>query len=332
MKNIIILFMALLLAGCAKKEPANYEIATWYGFKQAAISYTFDDQTPKQFTVAIPMLDEFGFKATLYPVVNWGRWDEIKQAAANGHEIGSHTVSHPRLSTLSIADQEMELRDSKAFINEQLSSLRIDCNTIAYPYCDASDLAITAKYYIAARNCATQIAPSTPEDYYNIPAILCGDQGNTQSLEDFRQWFNSAADTNGWCILLFHGIDDDGGYSPVTSEVFRQSLEYLDNKRETYWVTTFRNAVLYAKERDAVSVVEKQCTKSEITIAVTNTLDNTVYNLPLTIRRSLPAGWKKVEVKQNDQVISSDIVTIDQSKYIVFDAIPNRGMVFIKRQ
>ncbi|GHV56148.1 hypothetical protein FACS1894182_02120 [Bacteroidia bacterium] len=201
------------------------------------------------------------------------------------------------LDTLSISDQEKELKDSKTFINQQLSLPGVDCNTFAYPYCHLSDSAITGKYYIAARVCTQEIVPSTPPDYCQIPSIVCGDQGSIRSMDDFRQ-----------------------------------SLEYLDNHRETYWVTTFRDAVRYAKERDAASVTEKQRTKSAITLLLTDTLDDTVYNLPLTIRRPLPEGWESVVVKQDGSPVPSDVVMISQKRSIIFEAVPDKGIVSIERQ
>ena len=36
------------------------------------------------------MFDEFGFKMTMYPVINWGpNWPAMQKAAEQGHEIGS---------------------------------------------------------------------------------------------------------------------------------------------------------------------------------------------------------------------------------------------------
>ncbi|MDR0505428.1 MAG: polysaccharide deacetylase family protein [Dysgonamonadaceae bacterium] len=330
--NILPFVTALSLVTCVPKEPVSYEVARWQGFRQAAVSYTFDDQCPNQFAVALPIFDSCDFKVTLYPVINWGRWDEIRQAALNGHEIGSHTVSHPMLDTLSTEKQETELRESKRFINEQLSDLKTDCNTIAYPYCHTCDAAISRQYYIAGRGCSEDIVSATPDDYYNISSIVCGNQGSVRSLEDFQKWLVSAMNTNGWCVFLLHGIDNDGGYSPLSSETLLQSVEYLTENRETYWVATFRDVVRYAKERDAVSVMETQRTRSKITATITDTLDNATYNLPLTIRRPLPTGWINAAAKQNDETIPSHITTINQTRFIVFEAIPDKGKVTIERK
>ncbi len=57
-------------------------------------------------------------------------WDQIRELAQHGFEIGSHTVLHPILSHCSKSEQLSELADSKKMIEEQLG---MECRTIAYP-------------------------------------------------------------------------------------------------------------------------------------------------------------------------------------------------------
>jgi peptidoglycan/xylan/chitin deacetylase (PgdA/CDA1 family) len=58
-------------------------------------------------------------------------WDELRGHADRGVEIGSHTVSHPHLPTLSGAELRRELRDSKEEIEAELGR---PCPDLAYPY------------------------------------------------------------------------------------------------------------------------------------------------------------------------------------------------------
>jgi peptidoglycan/xylan/chitin deacetylase (PgdA/CDA1 family) len=58
-------------------------------------------------------------------------WDELRSHADRGLEIGSHTVSHPHLSTLSDDELRRELRDSKEEIEAELGR---PCPDFAYPY------------------------------------------------------------------------------------------------------------------------------------------------------------------------------------------------------
>jgi peptidoglycan/xylan/chitin deacetylase (PgdA/CDA1 family) len=57
-------------------------------------------------------------------------WDEARELAGMGFEIGSHTVEHPILSRLTRARLAAELLESKATIERELKQ---QCRAIAYP-------------------------------------------------------------------------------------------------------------------------------------------------------------------------------------------------------
>jgi peptidoglycan/xylan/chitin deacetylase (PgdA/CDA1 family) len=58
-------------------------------------------------------------------------WDQIRRLKAMGHTIGSHTVSHPVLSKISLPEQARELRQSRETLERQLGA---PVDFIAYPY------------------------------------------------------------------------------------------------------------------------------------------------------------------------------------------------------
>lgn len=57
-------------------------------------------------------------------------WKEVKQIINAGVEVGSHTVTHPPLATLSKADLDKELQESKA---EFFNNTGINTRVISYP-------------------------------------------------------------------------------------------------------------------------------------------------------------------------------------------------------
>jgi peptidoglycan/xylan/chitin deacetylase (PgdA/CDA1 family) len=332
--NAILLLTVFLAAGNVAYSGTvayPYQVGNWPGFRTAAVTYTFDDQCSNQFAIAIPMFNEFSYKLTLYPVINWGpNWTALQNAAAVGHEVGSHTMSHPDLSTKTIAEQTAELANSQSTINTNVTSQK--CVTIAYPYCAPSNpLSLTATYYIGARHCQGFIEGNTPGDYYQISSVICGSAGAVKTAADFNARFVSVASTKGWCVFLIHGIDSDGGYSSLSSTVLRSSLQYLDARRSTYWVSTFGNVVRYIRERNAVSVAETANTGDSITLQVTDTLDNVIYNYPVTIRRPLPAGWGSANVSQNGLPVTSSIVMVNSTAYVMFDVVPDGGDVVLSK-
>jgi len=332
----LILFVLLLSSGVLAQTVASpYQVGTWQGFRSATVSYTFDDNCPNQLAIAVPMFDQFGFKMTLFTVTGpssvWAwpaNWSGLQKAAAEGHEIASHTITHPNFSTLADSLQKQELELSQDTINAHITGQK--CITIAYPYCASGNSALAAQYYIAARGCSGQVVSKTPGDFMNISSFVCGDQGlNTVAAVEAPA--NSAAAAKGWCVYLVHGINgtEPGAYSPISQDTILATLQYFNSNPDKFWVAPFGTVVRYIKERNSVSVSEISNHGDSITVQLTDNLDSAFYTIPLTIRRQLPEGWDSVIVCQNGDTISSKLVKIDTVQYVMFDAVPDTGNVTI---
>ena len=281
------------------------------------------------------MFNEFGFQLTLFTVTGskwvWpADWIKLQSAAANGHEVASHTVTHTKFSELSNSQQAIEIGDSQKEINAHIPGRQ--CITMAYPFCVTGNGSIVAQHYIAARICSGSIEPSTPSDFMNISSITCGTEGPVKNTQDFINTVGPAVDSKGWCVLMLHGIDHDGGWSPFPSDTLRKCLEYLHSNPEKFWVSTFGNEVRYIKERNSVSVSEKAVTNTRLTVLVTDTLPDSIYSYPITLRRKLPNGWIFATVAQNRLPVDSKIVKLDGVQYVQFDAVPDGGDVVITKR
>lgn len=118
---------------------------------------TFDDGTRDFLDNALPVLDEFGFKATLFIVSGlMGKeraWktsagdalvapvplmsaDEVRELHRRGFTLGSHTVSHKALSGLPDEEVRCELGESKKAL-EGLTGASVEW--FAYPYISLND-------------------------------------------------------------------------------------------------------------------------------------------------------------------------------------------------
>jgi peptidoglycan/xylan/chitin deacetylase (PgdA/CDA1 family) len=313
-----------------------YEVASWQGFRTAAVSFTFDDNTPNQFVVAVPMFNEFGYHMTFFTVTGTGpapdwfhaNWDGLVGAASQGHEVASHGVTHTSFSGMKDSLQIEELRNSRDTIEARIPGRR--CVTIAYPYCTIGKKSIIQQYYIAARNCTANVESRTPPDFMSISSIICGEQG-LRTTKDFRSRTASAVKSKGWVVLLIHGIDHDGGWSSLPSDTLRKMLEYLKENDGQFWVPSFGEAARYIRERNAVSVAEASSGDASLTVQVTDTLDNAIYDEPVTLRRPLPQGWPSATVSQNGRGVDSKIVEENATVYVQFDALPDGGDVVISR-
>ena len=189
-------------SGMVSNSPAGsvqspYEVGTWQGFSLSAVSYTFDDSCANQFSIAIPMFNQKGFKLTLFSCTGtmFAGWPTLRNAASYGHEVASHTVTHSDLSGLSLAQQTVELANSQSAINANVTTQK--CVTLAYPYCNGGSDSLTAQYYISARNCSGQPNPPSPANFMQISCVVCGSQGTIQTLQNFTNAANNAVAING---------------------------------------------------------------------------------------------------------------------------------------
>lgn len=125
-------------------------------FPARPIILTFDDGYLDNYTNLLPLMQQYGYRGVLYLLgdaeVRYNRWDldadptepradimspEQKRAfVAAGWEIGAHTQSHPRLSTLPLPAAAAEIVQSKAALE---TAFQTEIATFAYPYGDLSD-------------------------------------------------------------------------------------------------------------------------------------------------------------------------------------------------
>ena len=70
------------------------DLVSWPDSKRVALSLSFDDARYSQLALGIPVLDKHDVKATFYVSIQpmKEKAAEWKAVAANGHEIGNHTV------------------------------------------------------------------------------------------------------------------------------------------------------------------------------------------------------------------------------------------------
>jgi peptidoglycan/xylan/chitin deacetylase (PgdA/CDA1 family) len=163
-----------------ERQLTSLVIAGWNGvtFRDAVLGggdgrvlvVTFDDAFASVYRLAFPILASLGLVATVFApsafmaaggplswpgVDHWlagpdagemaaMTWTQLGELQAAGWEVGSHTATHPHLTTLPDDALEAELRDSRRVIVDALGS----CDTIAYPYGD-----VDARVAAAAQRC-----------------------------------------------------------------------------------------------------------------------------------------------------------------------------------
>jgi peptidoglycan/xylan/chitin deacetylase (PgdA/CDA1 family) len=98
--------------------------------------FTFDDGHVSNYECAIPILSSFGLSSIFFVTVNWIgtakylTWQQVRTIQSQGHEIGSHTLSHPMLTRCSDVELENEILGSKSLLENQLG---VPTRSISFP-------------------------------------------------------------------------------------------------------------------------------------------------------------------------------------------------------
>jgi peptidoglycan/xylan/chitin deacetylase (PgdA/CDA1 family) len=94
-------------------------------------------------------------------------WEELRDLAAAGTEIGSHTVTHPHLPQLLDAELDRELRESKVRCEDEIGK---PCRFLAYPYGE-HDARVRRAACRAGYEGAFALGPGVDESRYAIPRV-----------------------------------------------------------------------------------------------------------------------------------------------------------------
>jgi peptidoglycan/xylan/chitin deacetylase (PgdA/CDA1 family) len=208
------------------------------GWNRAIVSIDFDDNLVGSYTYGLPLLKQYGYKSTQYVVKDWVgdtesgymTVNQLKDWKNQGMVIGSHSVDHARLTNLTAGQIDLELKNSKAYLDTTFNQNTTDFVT---PYC-ASNQAIAAaaqKYYQFSRDCGYNfVTPSNIVPYHlNAKGML-----RSYDFAEFKTAVDTAIANNWWLILIFHdvGYDDSNEYSHSPAQ-FESYLQYLKQKKVT---------------------------------------------------------------------------------------------------
>ena len=297
--RIIFLAVFISVLGIGNLSPVHaqawtstHQITYFQGNKAGAISFTFDDGYTSQATTAVSELNARGLKGTFFIVtgsdwinghVPWATWQSV---AAQGHEIASHTATHPILSTISEDQINWEFSTSQSTINQNI--IGQSAITIAYPYADSNNTvqSIASDYYVASRGdwadegghlnyYQSGVGPSGPFSAINFNNVgSMSMDGLTISDSDFNSLLDRAALFHGWFPLMFHGIPDAAAFGNI--------IDYIQGEND-YWIDTFCNISRYMKERlnSTIQLVTDTPSEIRLRIVMDVSLPVSIYNVPL---------------------------------------------------
>jgi peptidoglycan/xylan/chitin deacetylase (PgdA/CDA1 family) len=158
------------------------------------LAVTFDDAFASVYEQAYPILSSLGLPATVFaptsfmserqplrwngidhwlqtnaaPELRGMSWEDLGRLSEAGWEVGSHTRTHPRLTSLDDSAMRDELAESRREVAANLSTA---CDTVAYPYGDVDQRVADAARragYVAGAALASGLHARGPQQWPRV--------------------------------------------------------------------------------------------------------------------------------------------------------------------
>lgn len=270
MKNSVLVAMAL--SGIVSTTPpataAERGGFSWPHGARAAVSLAYDDALASQLDNAVPALDRRGFKGSFYLTLANDtvrtRLVEWRAIAANGHELGNHTLFHQCRGSVEGRDWVTPQRDLDKTTVAQMKDQVLLANAMLHAIDGKTERTMTApcgernardgdylnaseRQFVAIKSVGGAVTLDMAAlDPYAVPVAAPEGVTGAQLIAEVE----AAAKAGTMVNFTFHGIGGD--YLAVSTQAHEQLLAYLDAHRDVYWVATFIDIMRHVKAETGV--------------------------------------------------------------------------------
>ncbi|MCX7016490.1 MAG: polysaccharide deacetylase family protein [Candidatus Sumerlaeota bacterium] len=239
----------------------------WPGGQKGAVSLSFDDARLSQIDNALPLLDRYGVKATFYvslPGVD-KRLDRWRQAVANGHEIGNHSLTHPcsanlpfvnrpdhALENFTLERMEGELSGANEAIQARLG---VTPETFAYPCSQTfvgrgehlqSYVPLVARRFLAGR-IAFNGHPNRPA--FCDPAQVASFDLDRAPWDVVHEVVERTLAQNAWAVFMSHDVGDEDKRQVTKRDVLESLCRLLTERRGEIWCDTVSAVIRHIRSK-----------------------------------------------------------------------------------
>jgi len=242
-KMVLYLFGLLFGLPCVLPGalPPDVMIARFKDDCAAAVSLTFDDATRSHVETAIPVLDRYGLKGTFFLLCSnihpdgASTWEAWRRAVANGHEAGSHSLTHPLLTKVQDMSRVLSEIEGSADLIEAKVGVRPVA--FAYPESDFNDF-----------------VKKTVLDVYVFDRADCRVWGGAGFSEKSGiRHLEQAVENNEWFYCMLHGVGEDT-WGALDPDILDGLARYLVAHRDRLWTDTYSRVNSYVRKRNAADI------------------------------------------------------------------------------
>jgi peptidoglycan/xylan/chitin deacetylase (PgdA/CDA1 family) len=243
----------LMIALCVVSAAVFAAGGPWNG-KSAAVVLSYDDALNVHLDEVIPALDERGMHGTFYLTLSSEafrtRMHDWQAAAAEGHELGNHTLFHPCRSGFPdrgwvTPDYDLDNYSLRRMVDEVVLTNAVleqldgrKSRSFAYTCGDTtagneSFIDAIKPYFSAARGVADTYSSPQDIDLYNVNTYAAYNDTGQRLVALASQAINDKK----LIVYLFHGVGGDHDIN-VSTEAHTELLDYLQEHRQDIWIAT----------------------------------------------------------------------------------------------
>jgi peptidoglycan/xylan/chitin deacetylase (PgdA/CDA1 family) len=238
----------------------------WPEGKRAAVSLTFDDARLSQIDTGLALFKKEGVKVTFY--VTSGniepRLAGWKQAVADGHEIGNHSMTHPCTGNYQFSlknalenyDLRMMAHQLDGANDEIQEMLGVRPKTFAYP-CGQKFVGrgLDERSYVPLVAARFLVGRGYRDESGNNPAFTdlaqaMGTPFDEMEFAPMKKIVETAAANGTWVIFVGHEIGESK-YQTTDTKALAALCEYLKDPAQGIWLGTVEEIAAYIQSQRA---------------------------------------------------------------------------------
>lgn len=304
-------------------------VANWLDGRAAALSIRFDDSHSTHLSKAVPILREYGFRATF--MVNPGpgepgsrrSYSFEKERAGweamikeGNHELANHSAHHRGAK----GDEDMDAEiGTAAQVIWKLTPGRSKLMALNLGGGTRWETTRTLRYYL--------------DKYFQFDASsgsLGMDDSYGGRLAAFRTSLEQHIARGLWCRIHYHYLGDGLSSSEAN---FRAALDIAKEHADSLWIAGLADIHKYQSERNAAKLTLISSDAQSLVFQLDCGTDGTLYDQALTLEAARDQSGEALSIQAIDEkgrMLPQRVARVDGVPVLRFDVPPVRGVYRIE--
>ncbi len=312
------------VTGISEKYVPKAEIAEVKDDRSGIFTVTLDDGGYEHAKKMNNFAKKYGFKFTSYIPANKCQSETFSQAGWNvllsgGYmSVGSHGYNHIKINDL--GDEEYYYETVEAMQDIQRFFPSYTHLTYATPFTGAVDRYDVVKDVIYANRSSSadglnSVSPKQAQMFCLGSYVIRKNMDASVPAAHIK----TAYEKNNWYIQMWHGFDDTSNEYCISSDIAESFFKEASQYKDKMWFATMDEAVKYIYEKQN-STLTIEGDEKKLKVSLTDTLNDKIFDMPLTVKVSAPLGATSAQVSINGKKQTVEV----KEGYVIFNLTPDK--------